>query len=86
MINKIYFLYSILLINILSTISFRLLQHPLEKRIGYIYNIKNIKTINNKTMNHLQEIFKTHPLLIFKELDTVSPIDFLNFVKCLIQH
>jgi alpha-ketoglutarate-dependent taurine dioxygenase len=38
--------------------------------------------INNQTMNNLHETFKTHPLLIFKGLDTISPIEFLNFVKC----
>jgi alpha-ketoglutarate-dependent taurine dioxygenase len=61
--------------------SFRLLQHPLEKRIAYIYDINDIKNINEKTMNNLYQLFNKHPLLIFKNLENVSPQDFINFLK-----
>ena len=62
---------------------FRLLQHPLEKRIAYIDGLtsKDIKNIDQITLSHLQDIFKIHPLLIFKGIDNVSPTEFINFVK-----
>ena len=61
---------------------FTLLQHPLEKRIAYIYGIKDVKKIDETTLCHLQDIFKTHPLLIFKDIEEdVSPTEFINFVK-----
>jgi len=71
----------IILLNFLHISSFKLLQHPLEKRIGYIYDLKNINKIDPISMNNLLYIFKKYPLLIFKNLDNVSPTDFLNFVK-----
>ena len=61
--------------------SFNLLQHPLEKRIGYIYGINDIKNIDKQTMNNLYELFNTYPLLIFKNLENVSPNNFINFLK-----
>jgi hypothetical protein len=62
---------------------FRLLQHPLEKRIAYIDGLteKDIKNIDQTTLYHLQEMFKSHPLLIFKGIYNVSPTEFINFVK-----
>jgi hypothetical protein len=61
--------------------SYNLLRHPLEKRIAYIYGIKDITKIDESMIFNLQKLFKEYPLLIFKELNTVSPKDFLNFVK-----
>ena len=62
---------------------FRLLQHPLEKRIAYIDGLtaKDIKNIDKTTLSHLQDLFKIHPLLIFKDIEDVSPTEFINFVK-----
>ena len=62
---------------------FKLIQHPLEKRIAYIDGLteKDIKDIDKTTMFQLQELFKIHPLLIFKGIDNVSPTEFINFVK-----
>ena len=62
---------------------FRLLQHPLEKRIAYIDGLtdKDIKNIDQTTIFHLQELFKIHPLLIFKGINNVSPTEFIDFVK-----
>jgi len=59
----------------------RLLQHPLEKRIMYVYDIKDINKIDKYTMNSLHELFQKHPLLIFKDVYNVSPREFLRFVK-----
>jgi len=51
--------------------------HPLERRIGYVYGLKDLTGNKGK----LQKWFEKHPLLIFKGLDPISPTDFLNFVK-----
>jgi alpha-ketoglutarate-dependent taurine dioxygenase len=75
-------MFNLLLVLLLSySESFRLITHPLEKRIGYIYGINNIKNINKNTIDNLCQIFNSHPLLIFKNLDNVSPQEFINFVK-----
>lgn len=71
----------IILSSLIQINSFRFLQHPLEKRIGYVYDIENINKIDSITMNTLLYLFKRYPLLIFKNLEEVSPHDFLNFVK-----
>ena len=51
--------------------------HPLERRIGYVYGLKDL----SEHKPQLQKWFQKHPMLIFKGLDSVSPTDFLNFVK-----
>jgi alpha-ketoglutarate-dependent taurine dioxygenase len=68
-------------VNFVLVHSFNLLNHPLEKRIAYIYGIKDVLSIDETTIISLQETFKKYPLLIFKDLDKVSPSEFLNFVK-----
>lgn len=55
--------------------------HPLENRICYVHGIKNINNINSEQMDNLKSIFLKHPLLIFKNLDNVTPIEFINFIK-----
>ena len=62
---------------------FKVLQHPVEKRIAYIDGLteKDIKCIDQTTLFNLQELFKIHPLLIFKDIEIVSPEEFVNFVK-----
>lgn len=61
--------------------SLKLLRHPLENRIAYVYGLKDIKNIDQNEMTYLQELFQKHPLLIFKDIENVSPNDFLNFIK-----
>jgi hypothetical protein len=72
---------TIFFLHLLCINSITVLKHPFEKRIAYVYGIKNINKIDEKTMLNLQNNFKKHPLLIFKGLDEVLPVDFLNFVK-----
>jgi alpha-ketoglutarate-dependent taurine dioxygenase len=64
-----------------NSLSLRLIPHPLEKRIAYIYGIQDVTKIDKSTILSLQTVFKKHPLLIFKDLSTISPNDFLQFVK-----
>lgn len=64
-----------------NSLCLRLLSHPLEKRAAYIYGIQDVTKIDQSTLVLLQTIFKKHPLLIFKDLPTISPNDFLQFVK-----
>ena len=75
----------ILITIFLSTLSmirsFRLHTHPLEKRIAYVYGIKDINNINDIDKEKLYEAFCEHPLLIFKDVDSVSPKEFLQFVQ-----
>jgi len=62
--------------------SIKLMCHPLEKRIAYVYGIKDIKNIPKSDLLNLQLIFQIYPLLIFKELNTdITPQDFFNFVQ-----
>lgn len=65
----------------LLTESYHFLQHPLEKRIGYIYGLKDVSKINEQNMISLLDLFKRHPLLIFKDCNNISPTTFINFVK-----
>jgi len=71
----------IFLLNILLVNSFYLIKHPIEKRIAFIHDIKDITKVDESTINDLQELYKIYPLLIFKNLDIVSPNDFFNFVQ-----
>jgi alpha-ketoglutarate-dependent taurine dioxygenase len=59
----------------------RLAEHPLERRICYVYGLNDIKNIDKDLLNNLHETFKSHPFMIFKNLENVPPKDFLNFVK-----
>ena len=76
MFHFVLFLYSFVITN-----SLRILQHPLESRIAYIYGVNNVKYLDKQTITNLQNTFKKHPMLIFKKMDNVSPTDFLHFVK-----
>jgi alpha-ketoglutarate-dependent taurine dioxygenase len=60
---------------------FRLLKHPLEPRIAYIEGLNNIEKVDGNVMTELQEVFKKHPLLIFKGFKDVAPQQFIDFVK-----
>jgi alpha-ketoglutarate-dependent taurine dioxygenase len=71
----------IFLCHISLLLSYQILQHPLEKRIAYVYGIKDVKQINEKITQELIEKFKKHPLLIFKGVENVSPKEFIDFVK-----
>ena len=65
----------------ISVNSLRIQYHPLESRIAYIYDIKNINKIDHFEMSLLTELFQKHPLLIFKNIDNISPNEFIDFVK-----
>lgn len=71
----------LLFINFILNESFHLIKHKQEKRIAYIYDVKDITKVDQSTINNLQDLYKDHPLLIFKDLDTVSPNDFLHFMQ-----
>jgi len=67
-------------IHLMISLSLKITIHPLENKICYIYGIKNINKIDTHTLSHLKNIFKKHPLLIFKDIDPVSPKEFINFL------
>ena len=58
-----------LIFNLIIVNALHYIQHPLEKRIAYVYGINNINKIDEQSMNNLHELFIKHPLLIFKDLD-----------------
>lgn len=66
---------------LLCTESFKIINHPLDNRIGYVYGIKNIKNLDKNLLNELYNIFKKIPLLIIKDVDPPSPNEFINFLK-----
>jgi len=61
--------------------AFRLQTHPLESRIAYIYGIYDVNNIDTSVWNELHTAFQKHPLLIFKNVPSVSPRNFIHFVK-----
>ena len=73
--------YYYLFLNLLQVISIRIVQHPLEKRAAYIYGINSISSLDKNLINELQSIFNKCPLLIFKNVGSPSPNEFINFVK-----
>lgn len=70
----------IILLNLFSSYSLRITQHPLESKIAYIDGIKNINSLDHITINDLKGLFNSHPLLIFKNVDQISPKEFINFL------
>jgi alpha-ketoglutarate-dependent taurine dioxygenase len=69
------------LVPLLSVYAYKLLKHPLESRIAYIEGIENIKQIDDGLMYDLHQLFRVHPLLVFKGLNQVTPNEFIHFVK-----
>lgn len=61
--------------------AFLFTEHPLEPRIAFIRGLKDIKQIDETTMGHLRNLFQSHPLLIFQNMENISPTEFLRFVK-----
>ena len=61
--------------------TYKLNIHPLDNKIAYIKGIKDVKNLNEKTLDSLRQDFKKHPLLIFKDVQDVSPQTFLDFSK-----
>lgn len=61
--------------------SFTIQKHPLESKIAYIYGLKNLNKIDQTLKNDLLEVFSKHPLLIFKDIDNITPQEFIDFVK-----
>ena len=57
------FYYIILVLFIIKATAFKLIEHPLEPRAGYIYGLKNINKLNRNTIEELHLFsFKT-PIL-----------------------
>lgn len=75
------FIFLKLLSYIIYTNSFKIINHPLDNRIGYIYGIKNINTLDENILNELYGIFKKIPLLIIKDVEPPSPNEFVDFLK-----
>lgn len=72
----------ILLFSYLTLVtSFTIQKHPLENRIAYIYGLKNVNKLDQTLKNDLLEVFSKHPLLIFKDIDNITPQEFIDFVK-----
>ena len=61
--------------------TYKLNIHPLDNKIAYIKGIKDVKNLNEKTLDSLRQDFKKYPLLIFKDVQDVSPQTFLDFSK-----
>lgn len=61
--------------------TFYFMQHPLEKRIGYIYGLRDVTRVNDYSMEALLTIFIRHPLLVFKDCIPVNPPQLIDFVK-----
>jgi len=58
----------------------RIIEHPLEKRIAYVYGVKST-FIGESKLAELTALFREYPLLIFKDLQNINPNTFINFVK-----
>ena len=72
----------ILLFSYLAIVkSFTIQKHPFESRIAYIYGLKNVNKLDQTLKNDLLEVFSKHPLLIFKDVDNITPHEFIDFVK-----
>jgi alpha-ketoglutarate-dependent taurine dioxygenase len=59
---------------------FKITYHPLEKKIGYIKGINNVDKLSKNDLTELKNLFDTTPLLIFKDVDQLSPNKFINFL------
>jgi len=75
------YIYSLLLTYLLTNSeSLKIFQHPLEKRICYVYGLNNIENVNSKQIDELKKLFSIHPLMIFKNVQDVNPSNFINFL------
>ena len=70
-----------LYLHFLCTIAYKLHIHPLENKIAYVKGIRDIKNLDENTLNSLREDFKKYPLLIFKDCKHICPETFLDFSK-----
>ena len=61
--------------------SFTIQKHPIDNKIAYVYGLKNINKLDQSIKNELLEVFVRHPLLIFKDVDNITPHEFIDFVK-----
>ena len=75
------FYYIILLLFIIKVTAFKLIEHPLEPRAGYIYGLKNINRLNRNTIEELKELFIEKPLLVLKDVDNPTPTQFIKFLS-----
>jgi alpha-ketoglutarate-dependent taurine dioxygenase len=70
----------IILLNLLSSYSLKITQHPLESKIAYIHGLKDVNRLDRIMISDLKGLFNKYPLLIFKEIDQISPNNFINFL------
>jgi hypothetical protein len=56
-------------------------ENKVTNQLSHKFDSNNILWYRSEMMVKLKELFKTHPLLIFKDLESVSPRDFIHFVK-----
>jgi alpha-ketoglutarate-dependent taurine dioxygenase len=75
------FYYIIFVLFIIKTTAFKLIEHPLEPRAGYIYGLKNINKLNRNIIEELKELFIEKPLLVLKDVDSPTPNQFIKFLS-----
>ena len=65
-----------------SSSSYEIKIHHIEHRIAYISGISNINEISKESLNSLKNIYNDHPLLIFQDVKSPNPQDFIDFAAC----
>jgi len=66
---------ALLCISKIATGVMRILPHPLEKHIAYVYDY------SNPSAGSLRDLLRQHPLLIFPNMGHLKPEEFAEFVK-----
>ena len=62
-----------LYLHFLCTIAYKLHIHPLENKIAYVKGIRDIKNLDENTLNSLREDFKKYPLLMVEAISNGVP-------------
>jgi alpha-ketoglutarate-dependent taurine dioxygenase len=75
------FYYIIFILFIIKGSAFKLIEHPLEPRAGYIYGLKNINKLDRHTIAELKDLFIEKPLLVLKGVDNPTPKQFIKFLS-----
>lgn len=71
----------LLLITFLSSTSYQIIQHPIEKKCAYVYGF-NLLNPNINDMDNIKKLFDKKPLLIFRNNinQPLNPNEFINFL------